>query len=421
MSGLKVLKMLFSKPLLEVNEADLQELCRLAYPETDQVEFKESLPGRKGPDGWHSGAESFGDYARDELFAEVIAFANTRGGHLILGIEESSSSPKRAVALKPVRDCHELAKRLSQAAYDCVEPPLNDLQIVGVPTEQGRDGIVVFRVRGSRSAPHRLRQNRHCYFRRGENTVPLTMREIQDLTLNTSRGLRQIDERLAGFREDFEAKANIRVASTDKGWVGLRVTSVPLIPMRLQKNHAHDVLLARKATFDVLYRSGERREIFVQPMGFNNRPVLRGTLIYSHSGPLRFEHAAYIDGSQSLTSITLHDIANEAARGIGLNTLLGAVASVLHVSQAFAAHSSMPAAEFAVEVQITSTAGAPNLYLMAGTDLAWRLDQERFILPRYSYIPEAGPSEVLNLIQGDIINSAGERYRDTINSIESTG
>jgi hypothetical protein len=130
--------MFFSKPLREIKERDLQELCDAAYPETDQVEYKEFLPGKRGPDGWHSGADTFGDYARDQLFAEVIAFANTRGGHLILGIEESADNQKRAVALRPIRDCHELAERLSRAAYSCIEPALNDLQIVGVPVGQPR-------------------------------------------------------------------------------------------------------------------------------------------------------------------------------------------------------------------------------------------------------------------------------------------
>jgi len=412
--------MFFSKPLQEIREGDLQTLCDAAYPETDQVEYKEFLPGKKGPDVWHNGADTFGDYARDQLFAEVIAFANTRGGHLILGIEESAANPKRAVALRPIRDCHELAERLSRAAYSCIERALNDLQIVGVPLGQGSSGAVVFRVRESRSAPHRLMQDRHCYFRRGESTVRMTMREIQDLTLHTSRGLQQIDERLTAFRDDFHAKANLRVASTTQGWVGLRVTSVPLSPLRLQKSDARDVLLARRAAFNVRYRSGKTRKIFVQAMGFNNRSVLRGTQLYNHSPPLRFEHAAYIDGSQSLTSIALHGISDDAGRGVSLNTLLGAVACVLNVAQTFAARSSMPAAEFAVEVQITSTTGAPNLYVMAGTEPALRLSTENLLLPRYSYIPEAGLSEVLNLIQGDLINSTGESYEDIITSVEPT-
>jgi hypothetical protein len=44
--------MLFSKPLLEIDEGDLRALCDAGYPETDQVEYKEFLPGKRGPDGW---------------------------------------------------------------------------------------------------------------------------------------------------------------------------------------------------------------------------------------------------------------------------------------------------------------------------------------------------------------------------------
>jgi Putative DNA-binding domain len=409
--------MLFSKPLLEIDEADLQALCNAGYPETEQVEYKEFLPGRSGPDAWHDGAKSFADYARDQLFAEIVAFANTRGGHLLLGIEESSDSSKRAVSVKPIRDCHELATRLSQAAFACIEPTLSELQIVGVPVGHGGNGVILFRVRQSHSAPHRLIKNRHCYYRRAESTVTLNMREIQDLTLNTSRGLQHVEERLTRFREEFYSKANLRVASTSNGWVGSRVTAVPLTPLRLGKEQVRAALLARHAQFDAHYRSGRRRELFVKAMGFNNKPVLRGTQIYNHTPPMSFEHSAFIDGSQSLTTVFVHDIADDVARGLSLNEQLGAIASVLCISEAFAAHSSMPAAEFAVEVEIASTAGAPHLYVMAGTTPSWTLDRERLLLPQYSYIPESGLSEVLNLIQGDLFNCAGQSYDDHLQSI----
>ena len=409
--------MLFSKPLLEIDEVDLQALCDAGYPETDQVEYKEFLPGRTGPDAWHDGANSFTDFARDQIFAEIVAFANTRGGHLLLGIEESSDSPKRAVSVRPIRDCHELARRLSQAAFACIEPTLSELQIVGVPVGQGGNGVALFRVRQSHSAPHRLIKDRHCYYRRGESTVALNMREIQDLTLNISRGLQHVEERLAGFREEFHSKANLRVTSTSKGWVSSRVTSVPLTPLRLTKEQVRATLLDRHAQFDAHYRSGQRRELFVMAMGFNNKPVLRGTQIYTHTPPVTFEHSAYMDGSQSLTCVSVHDIADDVARGVSLNQQLGAIASALSISEAFAAHSSMPAAEFAVEVEITSTAGAPHLYVMAGPTPSWTLDRERLLLPKYSYVPESGLSELLNLIQGDLFNCAGQSYDDHLQSV----
>ena len=409
--------MLFSKPLLEIDETDLQALCDAGYPETEQVEYKEFLPGRSGPDAWHDGANSFTDYARDQLFAEVVAFANTRGGHLLLGIEESSDSPKRAASVKPIRECHELARRLIQAAFACIEPTLSELQIVGVPVGQGGNGVVLFRVRQSHSAPHRLTKDRHCYYRRGENTVALNMREIQDLTLNASRGLQHVQERLAAFREEFHSKANLRVTSTSKGWVGSRVTAVPVTTLRLGKEQVRAALLGRRAQFDARYRTGEQRELFVMPMGFNNKPVLRGTQISNRTPPVSFEHSAFIDGSQSMTSVSVHDVTDDVARGLYLNQQLGAIASVLCVSEAFAAHSSMPAAEFAVEVEITSTAGAPHLYVMAGTTPSWTLDRERLLLPQYSYIPESGLVEVLNLIQEDLFNCAGQSYDDHLQSV----
>jgi hypothetical protein len=343
----------------------------------------------------------------------------------LLGIEESSDSPKRAVSVKPVRDCHELAKRLSQAAYACIEPPLSELQVAGVPVgDQSGAGVVVFRVRQSHNAPHRLIKDRHCYYRRGESTVALSMREIQDLTLNATRWLQRVEERLSGFREEFHSKANVHNVSITQRWVSYRVTSVPLTPLRLRPDDVRAKLLNRRAQFEVRYGRGQPREIFVAAMDFNNKPVLRGTMIYNQTGPVSFEHSAYLDGAQTLTSVAVYemnilarDVRNEGAQGISLNHILGAVASVLCISQEFAALSSMPAAEFAVELEITSTVGATYLNPMAGTFPAWRFDKECLLLPQYSYIPEFGLSEILNLIQGDLLNCAGQPHGDILQSV----
>ena len=413
--------MLFTKPLLEITGSDIQSLCDEHYPETDQVEYKEFLPGKEGPDGWHKGADSISEYARDQLFAEVIALANTRGGHLILGVKESSENPKRAVSPTPVPRCHDLATRLTQAAYSCIEPTLNDLQIVGISVGTGDSGVVLFRIRQSSNAPHRLIKNRHCYYRRGENTVSLTMREIQDLTLSTVRGMQRIQDRLAAFRSDFHTKANTNVTSTHKGWVSYRITSVPVTPLRIQPRAIQSTLLTRKSQFDVYYQRSERREIFVSPIGLNNRPVLRGTMIYKHESPVSFEHSAFLDGSQSLTNVTMHDFQDQSTRGVRLSHILGAAASVLSTAKSIADLGSMPAAEFAVEMEITSTAGAPNLYTVMGTTPSWQFDREQFLLPQYSHISEDGLCDLLSLIQRDLYNSAGQPYDDVIESVKSVG
>lgn len=142
-------------------------------------------------------------------------------------------------------------------------------------------------------------------------------------------------------------------------------------------------------------------------------------MIYKQAPPLVFEHSAYRDGSQTLIQVTRHDMQDQAGRGISLNHILGAAMSVLHLSEEFAALNAMPAAEFAVEVEITSTTGAPYLYTTVGQTPAWVLDRQQLVLPRYAHVAESGAVDVLNACEGDLFNSAGEVHNDIIQSVTS--
>ena len=122
--------------------------------------------------------------AKRDLTKELIAFANTRGGTLVLGIEEDGE--KRATCIKPIRACRSLAERLSASIIASTDPPLASLEAVGVETE-GDAGVVVFRVPPSLRAPHRDRDERECYRRSGDSSIPMTMREVQDLCVVRSR------------------------------------------------------------------------------------------------------------------------------------------------------------------------------------------------------------------------------------------
>ena len=203
--------MLFSLPFEEIKLSDVQELLAGGgYPESDQVEYKQYLPGRDGPDNWHKDqSKGIGDYARDKILSEIVAFANSHGGHLIIGIQESDDKPKRAIGITPAPACADLADRLRQAAFANIEPRLAFLQVKSVPTDEQGNGVLVVRVAQSRASPHRLSSTRpdtarQCYVRRGDSTETLTMREIQDLTLNSARGLDAVALRQGELRTGFQ-------------------------------------------------------------------------------------------------------------------------------------------------------------------------------------------------------------------------
>ena len=114
--------MLFSKRPSELAPEDIQRVVSEKVAEGSEVEFKKGLSTRDGRDHpWETGGE-VGDHARNKLLAEVVAFANTYGGWLLVGIDETVDKPPRAAIPVPIRACAELADRLRLMCRDCIDP-----------------------------------------------------------------------------------------------------------------------------------------------------------------------------------------------------------------------------------------------------------------------------------------------------------
>ena len=217
---------ILSKPVDRLGIGDLESVISLKVPESEQIEFKVSLSTKgHSADPWMSGEDRVGNRARDAVLEEVTAFANAFGGALLLGIRESDAKPPVAEEIVPVPRCTELSERLKLMFRDCVEPPLPLIEIVGVPVRDDC-GVVVIRVGKSRLAPHRVKTKLVCPIRRQDRCERMTMREIQDMTLNVSRGLerleRRLEERVERFPEEFDKLSDPQNA------FGIRMTALPV-------------------------------------------------------------------------------------------------------------------------------------------------------------------------------------------------
>ena len=217
-----------SKPAHQIGISDIESLIASNVPEGEQVEFKESLSTEKGTvEPWMEGKEKIGNQAKEVLLTEAVGFANAYGGAVLLGIRESKAKPPVAARIVPIERCTDLAERLQLVFRDCVEPQLPRIDIFAVPTE-GEKGVVIIRVGKSRLAPHRVKfkKIRICPIRRSDRCEEMSMREIQDMTLNVSRGLerleRQLSERSERFRQEFK-----RLQNPENAW-GIRLTAAPV-------------------------------------------------------------------------------------------------------------------------------------------------------------------------------------------------
>jgi hypothetical protein len=349
---------IFSKPIGAITAEDVYRVASEHVPEDDATEFKERLPAKKGKvDPWGAGGEAIGEYARNEILEEVVAFANAHGGHVLLGIEESEDHPKRAVRVCALPRCADLAARLLDQARSCVEPPLSVLEVRGIPTATDA-GVVLLRVPESRLAPHRVIPTGACTLRRGDSTTTMTMREIQDLTLQRAAGTAALE---AAFAERRALRESQLLAEMQKSGRPLIISArATLIPAAGELR----VPRAQIASFHPCYepfvvadRGGTTRLQLYQG-SLNPRPILRGRrwtvstdpsagvqIDVTENGLVEYAFSYVPFGNQD-------DVLNlDMALGLSANAL-----STAHVLRLLAG---APATEYAVEFELRCQSGAP--------------------------------------------------------------
>ena len=286
-----------SKPADQIDIDDINALITSEVPEGEQIEFKESLPAKgQKPDQWTTGQNQIGDIAKDKILTEVVAFANAHGGALLLGIKESATKPPVAAKITPIPRCADLAERLKLVFRDRVEPQLPRLEVFAVPTKD-EGGVVIIRVGRSRLAPHRITKTRVCPVRRSDRCEEMTMREIQDMTLNVSRGLEQLDKRLLERSERY--KEEFKRLQTPEDAFGIRLTAVPTGEEIRIDRVFHQGSIINK--FSIQWRTVSRQRNFnrhtlVSPFNapFSDwRPILRGTRAEHYSDRSKHSYNYY--------------------------------------------------------------------------------------------------------------------------------
>jgi hypothetical protein len=193
---------IFRDRLSRITREDIEQLCADAVSEGLELELKSDLPARGDqPDGWYIG-QGFGDYARNQIAEEIIAFANTMGGVVLIGVKETVDHPRRTDKPNPLPRVHDLARRLRQAVHGIIDPPLPLLEAEGIEFAAG-SGIVIMRVAASRRKPHRHQVNKDVFVRRADESVRIGMREIQEMTIQSAAEATRVDEAIEKRRENF--------------------------------------------------------------------------------------------------------------------------------------------------------------------------------------------------------------------------
>jgi hypothetical protein len=340
---------LFSRGVNDIHFGDIDELVREKQPETDTLEFKQSLPCKKGRDDWYSGAAAISDYARNQLLEEIIAFANSHGGHLILGIKESDDHPHRAVGFEKVPRCVDLAEKLKLQIRDCIEPLVPVIDVRGIVADENGEGVVVVRVPQSRAAPHRLRANKECYFRHADRTETMTMREIQDLTIQRSQTAEKLESLFSDRRKKFHewmSSSSTRNAVT----VGCRATLIPTGAIYADSLFRNRVFVPHLQKFKFELTGGNKIDAFIPSSATEERPIVRGTCrmdVIQEPSVIQEVHCA------GLIEVRFRDHQERAQ--LFVDWILGVLCNGLLMADTFRKAAGAPDMEYAFELEISAS------------------------------------------------------------------
>lgn len=436
----------FTKTLDEIDENDINEL--IDTPEGQLFEIKEGLPAEKNhTDPWYTkpisgnSRKGPGDYAKQNIFKELVAFANSEGGWLVLGLKETDEQPKRVKCISPTPDCHELSSRFERAAHDWIDPPLTSLtcrgiQIGDVPNE----GVVVFRVSRSIDSPHRLYKsgrNQEAYRRVGDESKPMRMREIQDLTLETYRGHERLNREFEISKKRYLQLKPER--SPRLSMVGFRITVVPLTPLTIDRPYLQLNLFNRKLEIKGSYQN--RTSLPLETMDAIHssqtvgiiRPILRGAnrrwacLYDSEKGPPN-EDIAIIEVmiSGTINVIVKSTFTNPA--GISIRWILADLANALTVAEQSRRIGGNASTESALELElrydqyrnipgVNTSLAIFSFGLLEEEDQRYskKLGPDPLLLPRYRVGSVNEFPLLIKKIMDDLYNAVGKPHLDDFN------
>jgi hypothetical protein len=170
-----------------ISESDLIEQISGGVPEGVLVDYKRELYGRT-------------DIDVKEFLKDVSSFANTAGGHLIIGIDEEGGVPTSLVPL--VGDSDLDLQRLESLARDGIEPRISGLLMRALPVDGGY--VIVLRIPKSWNPPHRVsaRNTNRIYGRNSAGAYEFSVEELRIVFTSAASSL----DRVRAFRAERLAK-----------------------------------------------------------------------------------------------------------------------------------------------------------------------------------------------------------------------
>jgi hypothetical protein len=175
-----------------ISESDLIEQISAGVPEGVLVDYKREMYGR-------------GDADAKEFLKDISSFANTAGGHLIIGVDEAAGIPTGISALRD--DPDQDLQRLENLARDGLEPRISGLRMRTLPVGGG-GYVLILRIPKSWNPPHRVsaRNTNRLYGRNSAGAYEFSVEQLRVVFTSAASAL----DRVRAFRVE-------RLARIDSG------------------------------------------------------------------------------------------------------------------------------------------------------------------------------------------------------------
>jgi schlafen family protein len=360
---------ILNSPLSALSANDIHQLCVDGVSEGLTLELKSDLPTRLGKsDEWHGGG-SFGEFARNQIAEEIIAFANTIGGVVLIGVYETSDHPHRAEKLHPLPRVHELARRLRQAVQDIVDPPLPLLEAEGVEMAEG-SGVVVMRVSASRRRPHRHQVNKEVFIRRADESVRVGMREIQELTLRSVGEAVRIDTAIERRRRSFQQDLSDWARTVDSmkrprlPANGVHLVGIPTTTFDLGRVAGRPELLSAGPGLKARFGAAVHSCNWPWARSLTWKPALRSLIARNESTRLE---ASYLRQTDGLCELRFYCANTETRKGLYASWLAGGLAYMLDWIERIRRGSGNVGTEFAL-APVVGVVSSPAVLVEYGVD-----------------------------------------------------
>ena len=206
---------MLGKNIDEIDGDTIKSLIDRKVRESKYLEFKRETCGNKNAD-------------KTKFLKGISAFANTLGGHLIIGMDEEKGI---ASSLKSISEnVDEELRRLEDMACTGIEPPILGLDMK--PIDIDDKNIIVIYVPRSSNPPHRVKLNGKYYGRKSASVKELSREELRQLFSGQSNSEQSsIEERAKTFIgqrfQKIQANDGIVQLSEENGTLVMHLVPLP--------------------------------------------------------------------------------------------------------------------------------------------------------------------------------------------------